>query len=231
MCVWCQWTRLTHRHQQSRTSWLPAVLGGCVGVQYPVVGCDDVNMALFRGTSGPLSPSTKKTLLLHTFISFFLVFFSTSSFFIYPFPSLLTPSLPLSLGPSPSFLLSFILLIRISIRIIVVPILPSHWCHPWQPCVSPATSWLSQTLLERKMAARGGRTVQPPPLLQLKGGREEESRTFSHHFILAILFLLHFYLLFFIQPWIYFSPAILTLSFLHAHNALPPDTQPVFSEI
>ena len=73
------------------------------------------------------------------------------------------------------------------------------------------------------MATRGGRTVQPPPLLQLRGGREE-SRTFSRHFILAILFLLHFYLLFFIQPWIYFSPAIMTLSFLHAHNALPPDT-------
>ena len=78
------------------------------------------------------------------------------------------------------------------------------------------------------MAARGGRTVLPPPLLQLRGGREEESRTFSHHFILAILFLLHFYLLFFIQPWIYFSPAILTLSFLHA---LPPDTLPCLPRI
>ena len=37
----------SNRHRQSKTSRLPAVLGGCVGVQYPVVGCDNVNMGAF----------------------------------------------------------------------------------------------------------------------------------------------------------------------------------------
>ena len=34
---------------ESRASGLQAVLGRCVGVKYPVVGCDYVNMALFHG--------------------------------------------------------------------------------------------------------------------------------------------------------------------------------------
>ena len=36
--------RTTRCHQQSRTSRLPAILGGCVGVQYLAVVCDNVNM-------------------------------------------------------------------------------------------------------------------------------------------------------------------------------------------
>ena len=43
--VRCRWTWTTHRHRESRTSRLPAILGRCVGVRYPVVGCDNV---LFR---------------------------------------------------------------------------------------------------------------------------------------------------------------------------------------
>ena len=39
ICVRCRWTQMTRHHRQSRTSRLPAILGGCVGVQYPVVGC------------------------------------------------------------------------------------------------------------------------------------------------------------------------------------------------
>jgi len=32
-----------------RDAEIKLVLGGCVGVQYPVVGCDNVNMGAFRG--------------------------------------------------------------------------------------------------------------------------------------------------------------------------------------
>ena len=45
-----RWTQMTHRHQQSRTSQLPAVLGGFVCVQdCPVVGCDNVKMGATLG--------------------------------------------------------------------------------------------------------------------------------------------------------------------------------------
>ena len=49
ICVRCRWTWTTRHHWQSRTSRLPSVVGKCVGVQYPDVGCDNVNMGAFCG--------------------------------------------------------------------------------------------------------------------------------------------------------------------------------------
>ena len=37
----------THACEMRTLNWIKLVLGGCVGVQYPAVGCDNVNMGTF----------------------------------------------------------------------------------------------------------------------------------------------------------------------------------------